>query len=113
MLKLSPLRIPDEGDDILQSCDLQSLDARLGKFAVIQQQHDDRLAEIGRRLGTLEVLITDLRTEGHRERESLRTELLGKIDAVEGKINAKVEALRSEFNARLEKLNDKIDSQYK
>ena len=54
-------------------------------------------------------MISGLRTESHRECESLRAELLEQINAV----SLKVEAFRSEFNARLEKLNNTIDSQYK
>ncbi|MBI1930374.1 hypothetical protein HYR99_39750, partial [Candidatus Poribacteria bacterium] len=53
----------------MEGMELHTLDQRLGKFEGIQQQHDQRLAEIERRLGTIEVLITDVRTEGHRERE--------------------------------------------
>ena len=59
--------------------ELQTLDQRLGKFEGVQQQHDPRLADIDRRLGTIEVLIRDVRAEGHRERETLRTELASQI----------------------------------
>ncbi len=126
----------------MQDFELQSLDTRLGKFEGIQQQHDARLADIERRLGTIEVLIADVRTEGHREREAVRAELVAKIDAVDTKltgkidavetklseriesvrtellgkiddVSAKIEAFRSEVNASLERVNNRIDSQYK
>ena len=126
----------------MEEMELHTLDQRFGKFEGVQQQHDQRLAEIERRLGTIEVLIADVRTEGHREREALRAELIGKMDGTRteliGKMDgvrtelmaqitstrteltAQIEGLRvelhttrTELNGRIDKLSDKIDGLYK
>ena len=118
--------------------ELQTLDQRLGKFEGVQQQHDQRLADIERRLGTIEVLIRDVRAEGHREREALRTELasqihetrtelIGHIENVRTELTSKIESyreeivgvrgeitvVRGELNGRIDQLSNKIDGLYK
>ncbi len=118
--------------------ELQILDQRLGKFEGVQQQHDPRLADIERRLGTIEVLIRDVRAEGHREREALRTELasqihetrtelIGHIENVRTELTSKIESyreeiagvrgaitvVRGELNGRIDQLSNKIDGLYK
>ena len=118
--------------------ELQTLDQRLGKFEGVQQQHDQRLADIERRLSTIEVLIRDVRAEGHREREALRTELtsqihetrtelIGHIESVRTELTSKIESyreeivgvrgeiagVRGEINGRIDQLSNKIDGLYK
>ena len=111
----------------MEEMELHTLDQRFGKFEGVQQQHDQRLAEIERRLGTIEVLIADVRTEGHREREALRTELIGKMDGMRtelmgqitstrAELMAQIDGLRvelnttrTELNGRIDKLNERID----
>jgi predicted nucleic acid-binding Zn-ribbon protein len=111
--------------------ELQTLDQRLGKFEGVQQQHDQRLADIERRLSTIEVLIRDVRAEGHREREALRTELtsqihethtelIGQIESVRTELTSKIESyreeiagVRGELNGRIDQLSNKIDGLYK
>jgi predicted nucleic acid-binding Zn-ribbon protein len=126
----------------MEGFEIHSLDQRLGKFEGVQQQHDQRLADIERRLGVIEVLINEAIAEGHREREALRTELIGrieatrteltalnestraeinnKIDEVRTQLNSKIDEVRAEINGRLDKvdaridrLSDKIDGLYK
>ena len=77
--------------------ELQTLDQRLGKFEGVQQQHDQRLADIERRLGTIEVLIRDVRAEGHREREALRTELTSQIHETRTELIGHIESVRTEL----------------
>ncbi|MBI1924782.1 hypothetical protein HYR99_11075 [Candidatus Poribacteria bacterium] len=115
----------------MDEMELHTLDQRFGKFEGVQQQHDQRLAEIEQRLRTIEVLITDVRTEGHREREALRAELSGKMDGIRtellnqingnrnelnGRIDSlraeligQMDSLRAELNGRIDKLSDRID----
>lgn len=111
--------------------ELHTLDQRFGKFEGVQQQHDQRLADIERRLGTIEVLIADVRAEAHREREALRTELMKQINAVRAELTGQINALRTELmgqiagirtelntsrtelNGRIDRLSDKIDALYK
>ena len=66
----------------MAAIELKSFEMRLGKFEGVQQQPDQRLADIEHRLGTLEKPISDLRTEGHQDREALRLELLNNLQAV-------------------------------
>ena len=111
--------------------ELHTLDQRSGKFEGVQQQHDQRLADIKRRLGTIEVLIADVRAEAHREREALRAELTGQINEVRAELIVKIKAVRTELmgqiagirteintsrtelNGRIDRLSDKIDALYK
>lgn len=79
--------------------ELHTLDQRLGKFEGVQQQHDQRLAEIEQRLGTIEMLIRDVRVEGHREREALRDELVGQISGVRAQITGTRMALTHRIDA--------------
>ena len=105
---------------IMAEMELYTLDQRFGKFEGVQQQHDQRLAEIEQRLRTIEVLITDVRTEGHREREALcaelsgkmdgiRTELLNQINGNRNELNGRIDSLRAELNGRIDKLSERID----
>ncbi len=88
--------------------ELQTLDQRLGKFEGVQQQHDQRLADIERRLGTIEVLIRDVRAEGHREREALRTELASQIHETRTELIGHIENVRTELTSKLESYREEI-----
>lgn len=77
--------------------ELQSFEMRLGKFEGVQQQHDQRLAEIEHRLGTIEQLMSDSWVEGHRERELLRAEAHQEREAIRTEGRQEREALRLEF----------------
>ena len=122
--------------------ELQSFDQRLGKFEGVQQQHDQRLAAIEQRLGTIEVLVRGIPAEGHREREALRTalthereeltnkirtevhqardKLINKIDGLRTELTIQLESYRREvaanhveLNRRIDLLSNKIDGLYK
>ncbi|MCE2394619.1 hypothetical protein J4G02_08545 [Candidatus Poribacteria bacterium] len=88
--------------------ELQTLDQRLGKFEGVQQQHDQRLADIERRLGTIEVLIRDVRAEGHREREALRTELASQIHETRTELIGHIENVRTELTSKIESYREEI-----
>ena len=88
--------------------ELQTLDQRLGKFEGVQQQHDQRLADIERRLSTIEVLIRDVRAEGHREREALRTELTSQIHETRTELIGHIESVRTELTSKIESYREEI-----
>ena len=88
--------------------ELQTLDQRLGKFEGVQQQHDQRLADIERRLSTIEVLIRDVRAEGHREREALRTELTSQIHETRTELIGQIESVRTELTSKIESYREEI-----
>ena len=88
--------------------ELQTLDQRLGKFEGVQQQHDQRLADIERRLSTIEVLIRDVRAEGHREREALRTELTSQIHETRTELIGHIESARTELTSKIESYRGEI-----
>ena len=87
--------------------ELQTLDQRLGKFEGVQQ-HDQRLADIERRLSTIEVLIRDARAEGHRERETLRTELTSQIHETRTELIGHIESVRTELTSKIESYREEI-----
>ena len=87
--------------------ELQTLDQRLGKFEGVQQ-HDQRLADIERRLSTIEVLIRDVRAEGHREREALRTELTSQIHETRTELIGQIESVRTELTSKIESYREEI-----
>ena len=89
--------------------ELQSFDQRLGKFEGVQQQHDQRLAAIEQRLGTIEVLVRDIPAEGHREREALRTALTREIHQARVELAGQTESVRTELHQTRDELTDKID----
>ena len=88
--------------------ELQTLDQRLGKFEGVQQQHDQRLTDIERRLSTIEVLIRDVRAEGHREREALRTELTSQIHETRTELIGHIESVRTELTSKIESYREEI-----
>ena len=90
--------------------ELQTFDQRFGKFEGVQEQHDQRLAAIEHRLGTIEVLIRDIPAEGHREREALRTALTREIHQARVELAGQTESVRTELHQTRDELTGKIDN---
>ena len=78
--------------------ELQTFDQRFGKFEGVQEKRDQRLAAIEHRLDTIEVLIRGIPTEGHREREALRTALTREIHQARIELAGQTESVRTELH---------------